>query len=218
VNYKILYKSRDFRFEDKQKPNVQEQFKQILETIVSTANVYDKDIFSVVCNKIINNIGIMYVNWSEANHFHIENAEFVFLSDLMTVMRHARRINFSVKVRREETRQTSDVVRFEINQNVRAPERPFVNLTNSVFADLLDTIINALDFGERTMDFEEKTIASSKFSSINDAKIAYSRSISHITEIVSKNLSHLQPFGIFTQVTFEVNYDLEWGCEDNESN
>lgn len=64
--------------------------------------------------------------------------------------------------------------------------KPFVNITNCVFVDLIDSnkrIINALNFGERTLEHDENTVSGSKFSSINDAKI-YLRAISHITETI----------------------------------
>lgn len=47
----------------------------------------------------------IYINWETETHFHIGNAEFVDLTNLMRVMRAARRINFSIKVKRKETCQ-----------------------------------------------------------------------------------------------------------------
>lgn len=188
-------------------------FNNLLSSIITSANIYDRDIFQLLIENEMASAGSAYMNWDTAVHFHIESAEFVTLKDLMIVLRHARRINFSVKSRREETRQMiSDIVRFEINERSRAPRNPFVNLTNSVFADLLDNIVSALDFGDRTLDHEEKSTSANRYSSINDAKLTYARSISHMTEIESKNLSHLQPFGVFVRETFEQNYELIWGA------
>lgn len=158
----------------------------------------------------------IYSSWNIRYHVFIESSEFVYLDELMGVISHASRINFSVQSREETRQKIRDIFRITINNRTRAPEnRPFVNLTNGVFANLIDTMVNALDFDRRTFDRGEKSTTNGKYISMYDAKLYYTHTISQMTEIFSRNLSHLQPHGIFNRQTFEQNYNLIWRPEPN---
>jgi len=160
-----------------------------------------------------------YINWNVNNHFHLEHAEFVYLEDLLQILKNRRRILFHVKNIRDNTRQLlSDIVRFEINSKIRAPAtKPYVNISNSVFANLVDTIIGALDYEERSQDHEEQPgSTTTHFSTLGDAKTVYLETIARIFEIISKNLSGISPFGIFIRESFEEKYWLSWIGQDVE--
>jgi len=138
-----------------------EEFNELLRKVVSCANIYDKYLHDLVKKRVTkltykncsvnSNILIMtYSTWTEEKHISIETSEFVLLKDFLLALNACRRIHFSVKSVREQTRQIlSDLKRHEISKDVRAPLKPFVNLTNSVFADLYDSMVNALDFGDK---------------------------------------------------------------------
>lgn len=152
----------------------------------------------------------LYINWDRNVYYHIRTADFIDLDHLLDVLRSARRVNFSVKSVRDSTRQMlADLVRFEINETQRAPEEPFVYATNSVISDMMDAIISALYYGERTLDHDERSTVSTKFSGVNSS----SKAIARIFEIISKNVSKLHPYGVFSRSSFEVNYKLKWGTK-----
>lgn len=156
----------------------------------------------------------MYINWNVEMHFHIEYIEFVYLADFMRALLTARHIVFSDQAEREETRKEFiNMVRFKINKTTRAPNQPFVNLTNGIFSNYFNKIILALDFND-TSQLVHNRLASdsdSKLTSYYDAKCAFKESIKEAFKTVATNLVQLQLYGIFTQNTFEHHrYSLKW--------
>lgn len=146
---------------------------------------------------------MVYINWDDEMHMRIELPAYCSIKQMVKVLRSARRINFSVKTIREETRTMFDsLIKFDVDQTTRARDY-MIDTTNGVFADLMDTIIGTLDYGERTLDHSDRATSNSKYSSIDDAKLSYMKAISHMNEILAKNLSQLTPYGVYTRASIE---------------
>lgn len=152
-----------------------------------------------------------YFNWNIGKHFHIEYTEFVYLDHFMRALLTARHIAFSDQAKREETRKKFiDMARFKINKTTRAPDRPFVNLSNVVFSNYFDKIMLALDFNDTSQLDRLASDSDLKLTSYYDAQCAFKESIKEAFKTVATDLVQLQLYGIFTQNTFEHRYSLKW--------
>lgn len=132
----------------------------------------------------------MYRNWILDIHYHIIYTDYVYLDDLMKVIRLARRIQFyDLQIRKEIFNMLMNIQRFTINYDNRAPNNLFANISNGSFADILKNILHALDYGVKDMYYE---------------------SIKRLYKLISSDLTQLYNFGIYTQNTFETSKSLKW--------
>lgn len=150
---------------------------------------------------------MVYTNWNNSHNVQ-SYSRFVSLEELMAVLNNIRRYSFFVHKKRAEAEQMiRDLTIYKISKTVRFPNFPCADITNSFTADQIDSITSALDFNERS---EEQThITGAKYSSLNDAKRSYGKSVQRISEIVAKVPSSEQTiFGIYSRETFEAKFNL----------
>jgi len=135
----------------------------------------------------------MYINWTHETHCHIKYTDYVYLDDVMKILQIARRIQFNNILHRNEIcNLLLNINRFNIENDNRAPLKPFANISNSVFANLIEYIIDSLECS---------------------ADDIYWDAIKKIYDLITVHLSLLYSSGIYTRTSFENKMVLEW-CYD----
>lgn len=156
----------------------------------------------------------MYSNWS-TRHEVISSQNFAPLTLVSKLLTSAHRVPFSVKARRDELRSQLDAVldgfRDVYTKTSRFPDEWRVNTTTGPIADLFDKIMSALDFGERYVSDAPSSSVTQKFSSLDDAKHSYYKSIQRLLDLLVRNTeTSYTLYEIDNKTTFELKHSLVW--------
>jgi len=132
----------------------------------------------------------MYLNWLRETHSHIENTVYVYLDDVMKILQLARRIQYNELDNCPRIRHMiSNIHRFKIKIDKRAPAKSFVIISNSDLTNLFYQMNYAMKCFETNQDCEY---------------------IKHLYNIILKKLSDFCSNCIYTRQSFETQMDLQW--------
>nr|QDZ71187.1 hypothetical protein [Megastigmus ssRNA virus] len=152
-----------------------------------------------------------YVPWGDAMDI-LSTHEFSEAKSFCGVATKMRKINFSAAAARAQGIQLmNDIVADTIvGEFERFPARGmYIDLTVGAVADLLDTVRNALDFGQRGADHINDGDA--RFASFGDARMAFTHAVRRMVELPTSGAAEtLFPYRIFNRVSFERVYRLTW--------
>lgn len=155
---------------------------------------------------------MVYVDWLERHEF-LAGCKFVRLREFTRVLDSIRRIPFSVKAARDEARNRLIDMRGEyIDDSQRFPDGVYIDVTSGPIAETLDRILSALDHGERMLDREAAAVPS-KFTEIGDSKVAFTKGVQALMQIVSRPPLTSVGEGVYTRISFERHHSLHWGPE-----
>ncbi|MEH0838882.1 hypothetical protein [Streptococcus anginosus] len=104
------------------------------------------------------------------------------------------------------------------SETTRFPsDAAYVQLTHPRLAPLIENIIAALSTSDRAEEldrnFKDATVAQKKYQAKQDAKLAVTKTVSALRQLVvggAVPLSQRHAQGVFTQKTFEENFNVEW--------
>lgn len=141
--------------------------------------------------------------------------EFVSFDEFMNVVQRMRRINYSVRAVRNQIISMVDGLPKQrlINKNRRFPaDGYYVDITSGVMADLLDSAILSLDFGEKLLQHAESH-------GVDDGKLSYMHSVKRMLTItMAANGEALAPFGIYNRESIEKCLHITWVGSSSLSN
>jgi len=139
----------------------------------------------------------MYLNWLRGTHCHIENTVYVYADDIVKIIQLALDIHNNEMDNCPRLRHMiSNIHRFQIKIDKRAPPKPFVMLSNSDLAELFHHMNYALECFESNQGNEY-------------LKIWYIIIIEKLTNFVS----HC----IYIRPSFETEMNLQWLQEEDIS-
>lgn len=155
-----------------------------------------------------------YGNSWRDRHEIIAVHNYVSVTRIQRALDHCRRTPFSVKAERDAS---IAMVRAalqdpeEVNQANRfpAPGR-FVNISSGPVAELIDKLLMSLDSGEHFMDREQASASTSKYSAVDDSKLAWIKITQKLGGIFAGSVQAGSVYGIFTRASFEEWYSLTW--------
>lgn len=146
-----------------------------------------------------------YTNFEDPRFLVVEFNDYTRCDRLMAVTLALQRVNYNNRASREMALTILDgleVVR--IGANSRAPERPFVELTNGYMVEPLMRIRNALTWTEAS----EHDEGGKKFDA---AKLASQKAVEVIREAIVRNTApDAFAKGIWTRETFEAHHGMVW--------
>jgi len=139
----------------------------------------------------------MYLNWLRGTHYHIENTVYVYADDVMKIIQLALRIQNNEMDNCPRLRHMiSNIHRFQIRIDKRAPAKPFVMLSNSDLAELFNQMNYALECFESNQGCEY-------------LKNWYNNIVQKLSDFVS----HC----IYIRPSFETEMNLQWLIEEDIS-
>lgn len=153
-----------------------------------------------------------YMGWNDEVEI-VAADRWIALPELLTSLQIWKYSNFSVKAIRDDILKELSTPRSvkPCSRTSRYPDNiSLVNIDNGAIASLLQHVNDALSFSERSADMAA-TSSSKTYGSYNDAKVAFSRSIMRISEMVRSPIPDMRVrYGIFNRFTFESYYALVW--------
>nr|WPR18887.1 MAG: coat protein [Virgaviridae-like virus 5] len=154
-----------------------------------------------------------YLNWNRTADI-MSTDNFVSFRDMLSLLRSLRATNFWVHTARETaiTAVHSQNVSSPFSMHIRFPsDGIYINITDGAIAALLVIITDALSFGERAIEATSDKNAGRSYGSQNDAKVAFSKSVSRIHEMLRQSDPILLPtYGIFDQHSLESFLRINW--------
>lgn len=128
----------------------------------------------------------------------------------MPLIKQARRVRFSVKAVRDNLiTHLTDMANHYVTPDERFPNYALVRIDGSLVGGYIDTIIIALDLGERDGDSRTNE---------NDQKVQVFKTAalveSHLTTVGTADAAAA---GVFTRDSFEKYYDVAWGTPSSRS-
>lgn len=149
-----------------------------------------------------------------ARHEIITAHNYVLVTKLQKALDKCRSVPFSLKAERDGAIAMLRAALGdpkEVTMTERFPETGrYVNVSSGPVADILDRLLMSLDSGERFMDREQASASTSKYSSIDGAKLTWIKLTQKLVGIFAMAVQSSTVYGIFNRATFESWYSLTW--------